>query len=93
MSTTRVVETGRYKNTTSSVLVLTGVGYLLGVFVASASNTPTIKMSDDLTGSNVLVNTFTPSAGTFYPMPAHVGAGIYITISGTVDCTVFFREA
>jgi hypothetical protein len=36
------------------------------------------------------VNTFTPIGGTFYPMPFACSTGIFVTISGTVDCTVSF---
>jgi hypothetical protein len=88
---TPVTETGSFTNTTASVLVRTGPAALLGVFVAAASATPTIKVWDNTSAAgSVVVNTFTPVAGTYYPIPARVGTGIYITISGTVDCTVFW---
>ncbi len=84
-----VVEGGNYKNLSASALVRTGPGALLGIFVASASSTPTIKVWDNTSAATtVLVNTFTPVAGTFYPMPFTFGTGLYVTISGTVDCTV-----
>lgn len=86
-----VVETGAYKNISASTLVRTGPAQLLGIFVASASATPTIKVWDALTGvAPILVNTFTPAASTFYPIPATCQTGIYVSISGTVDCTVFW---
>lgn len=88
----QVMETGSYKNISSSTLVRTGRGSLLGIFVASASATPTIKIWDNTSGATtILVNTFTPSAATFYPIPATFGTGLYVTISGTVDCTVFWN--
>lgn len=39
-----------------------------------------------------LVNTFTPVAGTMYDFGSDVafGEGLYLTIGGTVDCTVFY---
>jgi hypothetical protein len=86
-----VIESGSYKNISASTLVRTGAGQLLGIFVASASATPTIKVWDSLTAATtILVNTFTPSAGVFYPMPFSFGTGCFVTISGTVDCTVSF---
>lgn len=89
---TPVIESGSYKNLTASTLVRTGAGQLLGIFVASASATPTIKVWDNTSAATtVLVNTFTPVAGTFYPMPGSFGTGLFITISGTVDCTVFWN--
>lgn len=85
---------GLYLNTSASALVKTGSGRLQGIFVASASSTPTIKLWDNTSGATtVLVNTFTPVAGTMYSFPDVVfTTGLYITISGTVDCTVFYKR-
>lgn len=79
-------------NMTASTLVLNGAGKLVGIWVSAASATPTIKVWDNTAASGtVLLNTFTPVAGTMYNFPhARVGTGIYVTISGTVDCTVFY---
>lgn len=84
-----VTESQNYKNITATTTVYTGSGGLLGIFVASASSTPTIKVQD---GSSTLVNTFTPIASTFYPMPGRFGTSLVVTISGTVDCTVFWGK-
>jgi len=66
-----------------------GAGALLGIFVASASATPTIKLWDNTAASGtVLVNTFTPVAATWYFIPVQFKTGLYITIGGTVDCTL-----
>lgn len=87
-----VSEAGNATNLSASAQILAGKGYLLGIFVASASSSPTIKVWDSLSATGgILANTFTPVAGTFYPMPFIVGTGIYVTISGTVDCTVSYR--
>ena len=83
----QVSESQNYKNITATTTVYTGTGGLLGIFVASASSTPTIKVSD---GAGTLVNTFTPVAATFYPMPGRFNTSLVVTISGTVDCTVFW---
>jgi hypothetical protein len=84
-----VSESQSYKNITSTTTVYTGACGVLGIFVASASSTPTIKVSDGLA---TVVNTFTPVAATFYPIPARVGTSLVVTISGTVDCTVFWTN-
>lgn len=84
---TPVSESQNYKNITATTTVFTGFGAILGIFVASASVTPTIKVAD---GANTIVNTFTPIAGTFYPIPARFATSLIVTISGTVDCTVFW---
>ena len=85
-----VVESGSYVNISASTLIRTGAGQLMGIFVASASATPTIKVWDNTSAATtVLVNTFTPAGGTFYPIPASFTTGCFVTIGGTVDCTVF----
>lgn len=75
------------KNITATTTVYTGTGGLFGIFVASASSTPTIKVSD---GATTMVNTFTPAAATFYQLPGRFNTSLVVTISGTVDCTVFW---
>jgi hypothetical protein len=82
-----VTESCNFKNITSTTTVFTGRGGLLGIFVASVAGTPTIKVQD---GSGTLVNTFTPVAATFYPMPGQFITSLVVTIGGTVDCTVFW---
>lgn len=89
----KVEDRSTYLNTAASVLVKTGAGRVKGIFVASASATPTIKLWDNTTAATtVLVNTFTPVAGTLYRfLDAEFANGLYITISGTVDCTVLYK--
>ena len=87
-----VQETSSYTNISTSTLIRTGRGALTGIFVASASATPTIKVWDNTSAATtILVNTFTPAAATFYPIPAAFGTGLYVTIGGTVDCTVLWN--
>lgn len=90
----KVYEVGNYTNLSASGQVLAGSGVLLSIFVASASNSPTIKVWDNTAGSgSIVINTFTPVAGTSYPIFAEVNTGCYVTISGTVDCTAFSQPA
>ena len=78
------------KNISASANVTPRSGSLIGIFVASASNTPTIAVYESATTTTtaIIVNTFTPAAGQFYPMPFSFTNGCYVAISGTVDCTV-----
>ena len=80
-----------YKQTGSSVLVKTGVGALRGIFVSS-SDQATIKLWDNTSAATtILVNTFTAAAATYYPLAdVKFGIGLYITITGTLECTVFY---
>ncbi len=82
-----VTQAQNFKNLTATGTVYTGSGGMFGIFVASASNTPTIKVSD---GATTVVNTFTPAGATFYTIPARFSSSLVVTISGTVDCTVFW---
>ena len=65
---------------------------MVGIFVSAASATPTITVYDSssTTTTDPIVTVFTPVAATYYAIPASVESGIYIVISGTVNCAVFF---
>jgi hypothetical protein len=91
--TEKVIEACETVNISASAAVATGPGSMLGIFVASASATPTIKVwGNNAASGNIIVNTFTPAAGTFYPIPAKFAAGCYISIGGTVDLTAFINR-
>jgi hypothetical protein len=81
-----VTEAGAFKNfTATTTLSIPGLK-LLGIFVASSSS-GTIKLQD---GSDTIVNTFSTSAGTFYPIPVEVKTSLVITVTGTQDATALY---
>jgi hypothetical protein len=83
-----VVESANYKTLSASGQVAPNRGHLIGIFVASGS--PTIKVWDSLTATgNVIVNTFQTAGVGFYPIPAEFRTGLYVTITGTAEITVF----
>ena len=84
-----VTESQNYKNITSTTTVYTGTGGVLGIFVASCSGSPTIKVTD---GVGTIVDTFIPSAATWYAMPGRFNTSLVVTIGGTVNCTVFWAN-
>lgn len=85
-----VSESCSYRNMSVSTLVEDGVGGLLGIFVASEAG-GTIKVWDNNAASGaVIVNTFSPLAGTFYPIPARFNVGCYVEITGVCDLTAFY---
>lgn len=86
-----VAQFGTYSQITATTTILSKPGQLLGIFVASASATPTIQVLDGAGGATV-VDTFTPVAATWYPMPIRTNAGLRVVISGTVDCTVVYNQ-
>lgn len=74
------------KNITATTTVYTGTGGLFGIFVASTSG-GTLKVSD---GATTMVNTFTPAAATFYQLPGRFNTSLVVTVTGTLDATVFW---
>jgi hypothetical protein len=80
-----VIESGQRLNLTATDASLADV-MLMGVFVAQAGGT--LKVAD--TKGNI-ANTFTPTAGVFYPLPCKTIGAVTITITGAVDCTVFYQ--
>lgn len=82
-----VGEAYSYTRVTSTTTVYPSNCITIGIFVAQASSSPTITIND---GANIMVNSFVPIAGSFYPFPAVINSSLVITISGTVDCTVFW---
>lgn len=87
-----VAESGGYAQLAASANVCAGPAALLGIFVSSASSTPTITVYDDAgTGTTkTLVAQFTPSAGQYYKLPFRALKGLYIVLGGSVECTVGF---
>ncbi len=89
----------KYMELTASGQIKSRPGQMFGLFIASASGSPTLKVWDSLTASGtVMINTFTPVAGQTYFFGASAGniggvdftTGCYVTVGGTVDCTVFY---
>lgn len=83
-----VSESQNYKNITSTTTVWTGTGGILGIFVASSSG-GTLKVSD---GAATMVNTFSPNVATFYPLPGRFNTSLVVTVTGTLDATVFWTN-
>ena len=87
-----VREVGDYVNFTSSTLVRTGAGCLLGVGCASASSGPAFKVFDGVSsGTTVIYGSCIPIAGVYYPIPATFQTGLTITVAGQVDLTLYWN--
>ena len=86
------LQTGGYKQISATGNVSAYPAKIVGIFVSVASSTPTITVYDSATTTTTakVVDTFTPVAATFYPIPAATGAGIYVVIGGTVSATVIY---
>lgn len=85
----RVAGGDLYLNGSTSQLVKTGDGELIGIHVNSTT-AGTIKLWDNTSAATtVLVNTYSPNAG-WNPMPFHFKTGLFITVGGTIDYTVSY---
>lgn len=81
----------KYTRLTASSLVKTGAGVLRGMYVNSTSS-GTIKLWDNTAGSGtVMNNTITPAVG-YHPLGhAAFNTGLYATIGGTLDVTLYWE--
>lgn len=81
-----------YKQIAASGNVCAVDGVLGGIFVSAASGAPTITVYDDPGTGTVtkIVDTFTPVAGQFYPMPFAFSKGLNVVVGGVVSATVGF---
>lgn len=78
----------RALNLTATNATLLLGGKLIGVFVASSA-AGTLKFADT---TGTLVNTFSATAATFYQLPTAWVGTLTITVGGTLDATVFFKQ-
>lgn len=86
-----VIEAAQHMNLTASAQIMDGPGRIVGIFVNSTSG-GTFKLWDALTATgDIVVNTHTPVEG-FSPIPARCVVGAYLTITGTIDLTVFYEK-
>ena len=87
-------------NNNADVQVKVGAGKLKGIFISTASGTPTLAVYDTATASTgdpVILATFTPTANTMYLLSGDDGGiffnrGLWIDKGGTnVNCTIFYE--
>ena len=76
--------------------VKAAAGKLNGIFVSSASGTPTITVYDSFASSTsdpVVIATFTPTANTMHNFfqGLYFNKGLYVVIGGTVAATISYE--
>ena len=84
-----------YTAITATAQIKREAGKLRGIFVSSASSTPTITVYDSFASSAsdpVVLATFTPTANTNHNFieGLYTNKGIYVVIGGTVSATVYY---
>lgn len=85
-----------YTAITATAQIKRDAGKLNGIFVSSASSTPTITVYDSSVSSAsdpVILATFTPTGNTMHNFfqGLFVNKGIYVVISGTVSATISYE--
>lgn len=84
-------DSNTYKNITASGLIKTGFGTLVGMYVNSTS-AGTIKFWDNTSAATTVINnTITPAIGYHKLGNANFTVGLYATISGTLDVTLYYQ--
>ena len=85
-----------YTAISATTQIKVGAGKLNGIFVSSASSTPTITVYDSSASSAsdpVVLATFIPTANTMHNFfqGLYVNKGIYVVIGGTVSATISYE--
>lgn len=85
-----------YAAISATTQIKVAAGKLNGIFVSSASSTPTITVYDSFKSSAsdpVVLATFTPTGNTMHNFfnGLYFNKGIYVVISGTVAATISFE--
>ena len=85
-----------YTAITSTTKIKRDAGKLNGIFVSSASSTPTITVYDSSASSTsdpVVLATFTPTSNTMHNFfqGLYTNKGIYVVIGGTVSATISYE--
>lgn len=82
-----------YTNISASALIKTGAGRLKG-FMVNSHSSGTLKLWDNTSAATtVLLNTITFNAGpaVFVLPDVEFGTGLYATVGGTADITIFWK--
>lgn len=83
-----------YTNLSASALIKTGAGRVKG-FMVNSHTSGTLKLWDNTSAATtVLLNTITFAAGSglMFNLPdVEFGTGLYATIGGTADITIFWK--
>jgi hypothetical protein len=85
-----------YTAISATTQIKVGAGKLNGIFISSASSTPTITVYDSPASSAsgpVILATFTPTGNTMHNFfqGLYFNKGLYIVISGTVAATISYE--
>lgn len=89
---TKIEQRATYSNITADTALKSAAGRLFG-FACNSTTSGTIKIWDNTAGSGtVILNTFTPAAGTFYMFAAAVifNTGCYADVTNTIDLTFLY---
>lgn len=85
-----------YAAISATAQIKPAAGKINGIFVSTASSTPTITVYDSAVSSAsdpVVLATFTPTANTMHNFfqGLYTNKGIYVVIGGTVSATISYE--
>ena len=90
----KVEDRSTYTNLSASALIKTGAGRVKG-FMVNSHSSGTLKLWDNTSAATtVLLNTITFAAGSglMFNLPdVEFSTGLYATIGGTADITIFWK--
>ena len=90
----KVEDRSTYTNLSASALIKTGAGRVKG-FMVNSHASGTLKLWDNTSAATtVLLNTITFAAGSglMFNLPdVEFGTGLYATVGGTADITIFWK--
>lgn len=85
----RSITTFTPKQISATANICSGDGILAGVFCSSSSAGTLTIYDDAATGTGTkIVDTFSLTAGQWYPLPFAVASGIYCVVGGTASITI-----
>lgn len=80
-----------YRNLTASALIKTGSGILTGMYVNSTT-AGTIRFYDNTSAAGTVINNvITPAIGYHSLGGANFSTGLFATIGGTLDVTLYYE--
>lgn len=78
------------KNISATTTVNSNFGQLGGIFVSTTTSGTITVYDGTSTSGTKIIDTFTPAAATYYPLPAIYGTGLHVVIANTASITVFY---
>jgi hypothetical protein len=88
----RVTEEASYSAISTSTLIKTGVGKVMGFFVSNSGGQVTLYDSLTASGTSIITTVTPSSSGAFnFPVAVEFSTGLYARVIGTLNLTIFYK--